>query len=186
MVGRHVPLLALALLLASCGEVTHIAATPTPVPTATPVAATTLTAASATPSGRTLPEPCRADVACGVIQNAIDRIDAGKLNDHLIALTSVGSRDPRNPGHAKAVTYIKEQLGALAYYGWKIESQRTVYQGIPLENIFATLDLRPLAADVAPATAVGPGGWILISAHYDSTANRTAKWRPATDPAPGA
>ena len=113
-------------------------------------------------------------------------IDASKMNDHLIALTNVGSRDPRNPGHAKAVAYIKEQLSANAYYGWKIESQRTVYQGIPLENIFATIDLRPVTADVTPTTPVGAGGWILLSAHYDSTANRTPGWRPASDPAPGA
>ena len=108
------------------------------------------------------------------------------MNDHLLALTSVVSRDPRNPGHAKAVAYIKEQLGALAYYGWKIESQRTVYQGIPLENIFATIDLKPLAADIGPIGPVGNTGWILVSAHYDSTANRTPGWRPSIDPAPGA
>src|SRR5256885_8226011 len=28
--------------------------------------------------------------------------------------------------------------------------------------------------------------WVLVSAHYDSTANRTPGWRPALDPAPGA
>ena len=99
------------------------------------------------------------------------------MNDHLAALTAVGSRDPRNPGHAKAVAYIKEQLTANAYYGWKIDSQRTVYQGIPLENIFATID---------PPAGAGATGWVLISAHYDSTANRTPGWRPAVDPAPGA
>ncbi len=33
---------------------------------------------------------------------------------------------------------------------------------------------------------MGPTGWILIGAHYDSTANRTPGWRPAFDPAPGA
>jgi Zn-dependent M28 family amino/carboxypeptidase len=113
------------------------------------------------------------------------------MNDHLAALTAVGSRDPRHPGHAKAVEYIKEQLSANAYYGWKIESQRTVYQGIPLENIFATID--PVPGNVAPnggpqtpPPPVGATGWVIVSAHYDSTANRTPGWRPASDPAPGA
>lgn len=100
------------------------------------------------------------------------------MNDHLLALTNVGSRDPRHPGHAKAVAYIKEQLNALAYYGWVITSQRTVYQGIPLENIFATLPPK------GPTAIQGNG--ILLNAHYDSTANRTPGWRPAVDPAPGA
>lgn len=89
------------------------------------------------------------------------------------ALTAVGSRDPRHPGHAKAVAYIKEQLQALAYHGWKIESHKTSYQGIPLENIFATI-------------GTDHGGSVLVSAHYDSIANRTPGWRPAVDPAPGA
>src|SRR5437899_11228635 len=47
-----------------------------------------------------------------------------------------------------------------------------------LDNIFAFID--------PAAGAVGSTGWILVSAHYDSTANRTAGWRPAIDPAPGA
>jgi Zn-dependent M28 family amino/carboxypeptidase len=61
-----------------------------------------------------------------------------------------------------------------------------VYQGIPLENIFATLDTTPITADIRPATPAGSTGWILISAHYDSIANRTPGWRATTDPAPGA
>src|SRR2546428_12756011 len=109
------------------------------------------------------------------------------MNDHLIALTSVGSRDPRHPGHAKAVAYIKEQLGALAYYGWKIESQRTVYQGIPLENIFASIEGATAAWSGSIIPPLPPSTTsILVSAHYDSIANRTPGWRPALDPAPGA
>lgn len=110
---------------------------------------------------------------CGLVRDAIATIDPQRMNDHLVALTAVGSRDPRHPGHAKAVAYIKEQLGALSYYGWKIESQRTVYQGIPLENIFASI-----GSDA--------GQWVLVMGHYDSIANRTAGWRPGLDPAPGA
>jgi Zn-dependent M28 family amino/carboxypeptidase len=108
----------------------------------------------------------------------IEQIDAAKMNDHLLALTAVGSRDPRHAGHARAVAYIKEQLGGLAYHGWKIESHRATHQGIPLENILATLD--PIGAPP------GQTGWVIVSAHYDSTANRTPGWRPASDPAPGA
>jgi len=122
--------------------------------------------------------PCQRDLGCNVVLNALGTIDPAKMGDHLVALTSVGSRDPRHPGHAKAAAYIKEQLNALGYYGWVVTSQRTVYQGIPLENIFATLPPKV-------PTAV-PGKGVLLNAHYDSTANRTPGWRPAVDPAPGA
>ncbi|HKW77720.1 MAG TPA: M28 family peptidase [Candidatus Limnocylindria bacterium] len=178
-----------ACLLAGCGGLVPTAASTPAGASPTPSAAATRTiqpSPTLSPSQRVTPVPCRSDAPCNTIQDAIARIDAAKMNDHLLALVNAGSRDPRHPGHAKAVAYIKEQLGALGYYGWKIESQRTVYQGIPLENIFATLDLRPATAEVTPPAPVGNTGWILISAHYDSTANRTPGWRPAFDPAPGA
>ena len=131
--------------------------------------------------------PCQRELECNTVANAIAAIDPAKMNDHLIALTSVGSRDPRHPGHAKAVAYIKEQLGALAYYGWTIESQRTVYQGIPLENIFASIEGATAASSGSAIPPPPPATtWVLVSAHYDSTANRTPGWRPAADPAPGA
>jgi Zn-dependent M28 family amino/carboxypeptidase len=91
------------------------------------------------------------------------------------ALAAVGSRDPRHPGHAQAVGYIKDRLAAVP--GVRVESHRAVYQGIPLENILATID---------PADASPTSGWIVIAAHYDSIAVRTSGWRPASDPAPGA
>src|SRR5690348_10281464 len=147
MVGRVAPLLALALLVSGCGDVTRVvASSPTAAVAVTPRLTTAPSASpTAVPAPTARPEPCRVDAACAPIASALAAIDASKMNDHLIALTNVGSRDPRNPGHAKAVAYIKEQLSANAYSGWKIESQRTVYQGIPLENIFATIDLRPVA-----------------------------------------
>lgn len=187
--------LALAVLTSACGaapvagppatgaataiaSATLAIATTTPAPT---LSAPASTASVATPRPSVAApsfDPCPGNPRCGLILSAIDQINPFRLDDHLRALTSFVSRDPRHPGHAKAQVYIKEQLGALAYYGWKIESQRTVYQGISLENIFATLD---------PAgTAVGPTGWVMVSAHYDSVANRTPGWRPAVDPAPGA
>lgn len=138
-------------------------------PTATPGPSPSTTAAFS---------PCQQEPRCGRILGALGSIDPAKMNDHLVALTNVGSRDPRHPGHARAVAYIKEQLNALSSYGWVISSQRTVSQGIPLENIFATLPPKG-------PTAV-PGQAVLLNAHYDSTANRTPGWRPAIDPAPGA
>ena len=173
-------LLVLAIACSPAGS-----AAPSASPVATPAAAlptgnntSTPTAISASPTPATRVAACQQGVRCEAIVAALTSIDPAKLNDHLIALTSVGSRDPRHPGHAKAVAYIKEQLNALGYYGWVVTSQRTVYQGIPLENIFATLPPRG-------ATAL-PGKGILLNAHYDSVANRTPGWRPAIDPAPGA
>ena len=156
--------LAITVLVAGCAQTVRVESSPAPS-TAAPV--------TATASPTTVPTPSRSSL----IQSHIDSINASKLDDHLSALTSFVSRDPRHPGHAKAQAYIKEQLGALDHYGWRVETQRTVYQGIALENIFATLD---------PPPPVGPTGWVLISAHYDSVANRTPGWRPAQDPAPGA
>jgi len=132
-------------------------------------------------------QACEPDAACNTIVDTLNRISLAKMNDHLLALTGVGSRDPRHPGHAKAVAYIKEQLGALAYYGWKIQSQRTVYQGIPLENIFASIEGATAAWSGSIIPPLPPSTTsILVSAHYDSIANRTPGWRPALDPAPGA
>ncbi|MFN2520209.1 MAG: M28 family peptidase [Candidatus Limnocylindria bacterium] len=125
------------------------------------------------------------------IAASLASLDPARMNDHLVALAATGSRDPRHPGHAKAVAYIKEQLKALEYRGWSIESQRTVYQGIPLENIFATIDPAPGAtapngSAQRPPPPVGASGWVMLAAHYDTTAVRSPTWRPAVDPAPGA
>jgi hypothetical protein len=199
-------LLVAALLWAACSPA-PAALTPTataaaagtasapasPTATATSTLAATATPAPATPSPTSTANltPCQRDPRCNLILSSVESIDRFKLDDHLNALTSFVSRDPRHPGHAKAVAYIKEQLNANAYYGWKIESQRTVYQGIPLENVFATIDpapgtTTPSGTPQTPPPPVGPTGWILVSAHYDSTANRSPGWRPAVDPAPGA
>ncbi|HEY8649264.1 MAG TPA: M20/M25/M40 family metallo-hydrolase [Candidatus Limnocylindria bacterium] len=100
-----------------------------------------------------------------------------KLNDHLLALTSVVSRDVHHPGHAKALAYLKEQLGAM---GVQVESYKNVYQGIALESLLVTID--PL--NTPPPT--GGGGWIMICAHYDSISNRSPNWNPGITAAPGA
>lgn len=104
----------------------------------------------------------------------VAQIDIAKLNDHLVALTAVVSRDVHHPGHAKALAYLKEQLGAL---GVPVESFRNVHQGIPLESLLVAID--PLSA---PPTS----GWIMICAHYDSISNRSPGWNPALAAAPGA
>jgi hypothetical protein len=162
----------LVLLCAEgCGGPSGRVGLTTPVPTdpAQPSSGTVLVTptASATPSP--IPTPAPLGVAA-----LIQLIDPAKLNDHLVALTSLVSRDVRHPGHAKAVAYLKEQLGAM---GLQIESYRNVYQGIPLESLLVTID--PLNA---PPTA----GWIMICAHYDSISNRSPNWNPAITAAPGA
>jgi hypothetical protein len=171
-----------AVLCASCAP-----APAAVTPTATqPAASASLLRPTPTATATLVPTATPGPSPHGLIQDAIDSIDPYRMDAHLAALTSFISRDVHHPGHANAQAYIKEQLGALGYYGWKIESQRTVYQGIPLENIFATLDTTPITADTAPPAPAGSTGWILVSAHYDSIANRTPGWRAATDPAPGA
>jgi len=198
-------LFALALVVSSCGEtVRDVGARSSPAlssaTTAVPASVTPTPAASvaATPTPTVAPtpivprfDPCPGNPRCGLILSQIDLLNPYHMDADLNALTSFVSRDVRHPGHAKAQAYIKEQLGALAYRGWKIESQRTVYQGIPLENIFATIDpapgsFTPTGVPQTPPPPVGNTGWVMISAHYDSVANRTPGWRPAIDPAPGA
>jgi Zn-dependent M28 family amino/carboxypeptidase len=105
----------------------------------------------------------------------LERIDPSKLNDHMVALASFGSRDARNPNHARAVAYLKDQLGAIE--GIRIQTHRAAYNGIPLENILAIVD---------PLTPAPTVGWVMICAHYDSISNRSPGWNPATSAAPGA
>lgn len=93
------------------------------------------------------------------------------------ALAGFGSRDPRHPGHAQAIAYIKEQLGSIPNVA--VREHRTVHQSIPLTNIIANLE-------PAPASDTQELDWVIVAAHYDSIAVRTPGWRPAVDPAPGA
>src|SRR2546423_3343777 len=160
----------LAVVLATA-TVTSCAA-PAPVtlaspsrPIATPSVGTSSPTAPSTPVPSSSPAP---------VATLIGQIDMAKLNDHLVALTSVVSRDVHHPGHAKALAYLKEQLGAM---GVQVESYRNVYQGIALESLLVTID--PLNA---PPTA----GWIMICAHYDPIPNRSPSWNPSITAAPGA
>lgn len=154
---------------AACGT------SPAPVGLTTPAPSTSAPAASrvvlATPTASASPQPTPTPPSVAAL---IAQIDMNKLNDHLLALTNVVSRDVHHPGHAKALAYLKEQLGAM---GVQVESYRNVYQGIALESLLVTID--PLNA---PPTA----GWVMICAHYDSISNRSPNWNPSTTAAPGA
>jgi hypothetical protein len=158
--------LVLAIVVCSCGG--SGSAGPSP---SSPVAVATATPVATTPDPTPSPVP-----PARPINEVLERIDAAKLNDHMVALASFGSRDVRNPNHAKAVTYLKEQLAAIP--GVVVQSHRAAYNGIPLENILAIID---------PLTPTAPSnGWVMICAHYDSISNRTPGWNPATTAAPGA
>jgi len=151
----------LAILAASCGG---SASLPSPSPSAVAGGATPTLAPTPSPSPTARP-----------ISAVLERIDPAKLNDHMVALASFGSRDPRHPNHAKAVAYLKEQLGAIP--GVVVQSHRAAYSGVPLENILAIVD---------PLTAAPADGWVMICAHYDSISKNTPGWNPATTLAPGA
>lgn len=183
-------LIAAALVVSGCAEATRLTSAGSPAASASATSTAASSAAprqtataspsqSPTPSPTVEPATCPRGVPCSTIEAYTRTVNPYILDGHLNALTSFVSRDPRHPGHAKAKAYIKEQLGAIG--GGAISSQQTTYQGIPLENIFMTID------PPSPYTFVPQiGGALLVSAHYDSTANRTSGWRPATDPAPGA
>jgi Peptidase family M28 len=155
--------LALTIVLAACGGAT---ASPSPSPSAVAVSATPAATVVPTPS----PSPTARPIAA-----VLERIDPAKLDEHMVALASFGSRDVRNPNHAKAVAYLKEQLSAIP--GVVVQSHRAAYNGVALENILAIVD------PVIPPPA---DGWVMICAHYDSISNRSPGWNPATTAAPGA
>jgi len=163
MVGQR--LFVLAIVFASCGG----AITP-PAASSPAVAVSASPTATSTPLATASPAPTPRPISA-----MLELIDPAKLNDHMVALASFGSRDARNPNHAKAVAYLKEQLGAIP--GVVVQSHRAAYNGIPLENILAIVD---------PLTPAPTGGWVMICAHYDSISNRSPGWNPATSAAPGA
>jgi Zn-dependent M28 family amino/carboxypeptidase len=95
------------------------------------------------------------------------------------ALASFESRHPLHPGHAKAIAYLMQQLQAIP--GVVVQDIPTSYNGVRLDNIFATINPLPGSGNEGFVNGAG-----MICAHFDSTANRTSGWRPAIDPAPGA
>ncbi len=153
----------LAIVISSCGGTLS---SPSPSPSAVAASASPSPTAAPTASPSPSPRP---------ISAILERIDPAKLNDHLVALASFGSRDVRNPNHAKAVAYLREQLEAIP--GVVVQSHRAAYNGVALENILAIVD---------PLTSAPSDGWVMICAHYDSISNRSPEWNPATTAAPGA
>ncbi len=170
----------LLVLFVACdavpGRVSTFTSSPTAATSAAPASATPAASAAPTATPRATPTPSPSPKP---IAEMLAQIDPAKLDDHLRALTSFQSRHPLHPGHAKAVAYLMEQLSAIP--GVVVQDIPTSYNGVRLDNIFATIN--PLAGSGAEGFLGGAG---MIAAHYDSTANRTPGWRPALDPAPGA
>jgi hypothetical protein len=162
-----------AVLFVACDAVPGRVYTYTSSPTAD-VAATSTPTATIAPTARPTPTPSPTPKP---IADMLAQISPAKLDEHLRALTSFQSRHPLHPGHAKAVAYLMEQLSAIP--GVVVQGIPTSYNGVRLDNIFATIN--PLAGAEGFLGGVG-----MICAHFDSTANRTPGWRPALDPAPGA
>jgi hypothetical protein len=168
----------LAILFVACDAIPGRVATFTSSPTA----ATSVSPATATPTASAAPTATRSPTPTPSpspkpIAEMLAQIDPAKLDDHMRALASFQSRHPLHPGHAKAVAYLMQQLSAIP--GVSVQDIPTSYNGVRLDNIFATIN--PL-----PGSGAEGAGWGMICAHFDSTANRTRGWNPATDPAPGA
>jgi hypothetical protein len=148
----------------------------TPSPTSAVAGATPTAQRSGAPTATVQPTPTPSP-SPKPIAELLAQIDPAKLDGHVQALASFQSRHPLHPGHAKAVAYLMQQLSAIP--GVSVQDIPTSYNGVRLDNIFATIN--PLAGNETAAA-----GWGMICAHFDSTANRTRGWNPATDPAPGA
>src|SRR4029077_12765530 len=153
---------ALTIVLSACSSAPSAA----PSPSTSAVAASVTPTATVAPTASPSPSPRPIDAV-------LERIDPAKLDDHMVALASFGSRDVRNPNHAKAVAYLKEQLAAIP--GVVVQSHRAAYNGVALENILAIVD---------PLTPAPLDGWVMICAHYDSISNRSPGWNPPPTAAP--
>lgn len=167
----------LAVLLVACGLVPGRVDTP---PTANPLAVSFGPSPSASVAPTVASRPTSTPTPTPKpIADVLAQLDPAKLDGHMRALASFESRHPLHPGHAKAIAYLMEQLSAIP--GIVVQDIPTSYNGVRLDNIFATIN--PVADSGAEGFLGGVG---MICAHYDSTANRTQGWRPAVDPAPGA
>ncbi|MBM4420757.1 MAG: Zn-dependent exopeptidase M28 [Chloroflexi bacterium] len=154
---------AVALAIVACAAPPPPATLPSPSPAASP-------GPVPTPS----PAPARADPPRSIAQ-LLEAVSPDRLYAHVQALAAFESRDPRHPGHAKAIAYLEAELARLP--GVRVDLQRFAFQGIPMTNVLATID---------PPSGAPASGWVLVLAHYDSIAKATPGWRPAVDPAPGA
>ena len=164
----------LLVVIVACDAVPGRVFTSSSSPDATAAAPSASIAATEAARPTTTPSPTATPIA-----DVLAQIDPAKLDDHMRALASFQSRHPLHPGHAKAVAYLMEQLSAIP--GVVVQDIPTAYNGVRLDNILASIDPVPGARADGFINGVG-----MICAHYDSTANRTPGWRPATDVAPGA
>src|SRR5712691_2718698 len=164
----------LLVVIVECDAVPGRAFTSSSSPAVTAATPSASIAATATARPTTTSNPTPRPIA-----DVLAQIDPAKLDDHMRALASFQSRHPLHPGHARAIAYLMEQLSAIP--GVVVQDIPTAYNGVRLDNILATIN--PVAGTGAEGFIPGVG---MICAHYDSTANRTPGWRPASDVAPGA
>jgi hypothetical protein len=110
-------------------------------------------------------------------------IDPAELERTIRALSNVdavdgrpiASRSVHHPDLARAATWLGDELAA-AGLAVRTEPFEVTGQG----------DVDPTYNLIAEIPGADAGPWILLGAHYDSTASLDAEWDPATDPAPGA
>src|SRR5438876_10905994 len=110
--------LVLAVWLCACEAVATAPtpATSTPAPAVGSPTAPISAPRSATPAPTRAPmwgpQACEPDAACNTIADTLNRISLAKLNDQPLALTGVGSRDPRHRAPATAVPHHNAPPGA--------------------------------------------------------------------------
>jgi Zn-dependent M28 family amino/carboxypeptidase len=88
--------------------------------------------------------------------------------------TTLLSRHIHHPGNADAVQALINDLTHLGAGRLTVRTHRFTHEGLPYENVEATL----------PAS--GLDGIVLVTAHMDSTGARQAGYRASVDAAPGA
>ncbi len=87
--------------------------------------------------------------------------------------TVLESRHIEHPDHAVAATWLEGRLAELP--GFTVRSEPFVHDDLGLDNLIAEL---PGQDPGAP--------WVVLGAHFDSTASAEQSWIPDLDPAPGA
>ncbi len=94
------------------------------------------------------------------------------------SLAEMRSRYPGTDGHARAQRYIEQVLRS---FGAREVGVGPVAAPSTVHNVFIAFG--PGAAALRSATGSAD---VVVSAHYDSIADRTPGWTSASDPAPGA
>ena len=107
---------------------------------------------------------------------------AQSIADHIRILSGevpvdgapIRSRNIHHPDHRRARAWLRTELEAID--GLMVWDESFDAEG--------ETGLGNLVADLPGAIPTTP--WIIVGAHFDSTASRTPDWRAETDPAPGA